>query len=636
MNSKAKIAVVGSVVVLGGLFWFLQGEAAAPPVAPSAPSDAGSQAVSKTSAEAPAERKATAPLRETIAKAVLDDSAFQHGFTYNLDVEVIDRTGLPVANAKVLLAPNGCRLCEVPQRTDDNGKLHVEWRGRADSMPMVLATTSDEQDGSMRQFVATAGSAMRMVLGGRRGGGPGLVFRVADGGGGSGGIAFSGITIDPSSAKQLGQQLTAQLTQFVLQQTAFGDNPEFRAGLHPFASFGDVQLRVPPQQADSGGTVQLDGSSFNVTLGDLSVEGGQAASGRPAATAQAARITGVVYGEDGKPAPRVPICWGTEVDRPKKRAETNAQGQFAFENVPEGVIELRAGGALAGLQHATVTTTKGQTAQVTINLKREISVHGKVTTLDGSTLAGCRIEWVGSQNPWTDSATSQQDGVFWLTNLPGGPGRLLLWSSEDAAKLPVAWLDVLPGPDEVVLKFDPESQNGRIVLEPILPEGIDRGSVEVRIFQEDTGRGATLTKLEKSNQFAIQQLPQGWYRLELGGLGLGWIDAGRHFVDGKSTADLGRLALLNPGKAMLQFAPELVRPAAEGQPGSIVELYRRRPDADVRLEQLDLRMLADPIVLAPGDYVAMWKLTTGEQGFVPFAVAAGAEVKVPCALGKGK
>jgi len=139
-----------------------------------------------------------------------------------------------------------------------------------------------------------------------------------------------------------------------------------------------------------------------------------------------------------------------------------------------------------------VSVAKGQTAQVTINLKREISVNGKVTTLDGSALTGCRIEWVGSQNPWTDSATSQQDGSFWLTNLPGGPGRLLLWSSEDAAKLPVAWLDVLPGPDAVALKFDPETPNGRIVLEPILPDGIDRGSVEVRIFQEE---GASMDRV---------------------------------------------------------------------------------------------------------------------------------------------
>ena len=129
---------------------------------------------------------------------------------------------------------------------------------------------------------------------------------------------------------------------------------------------------------------------------------------------------------------------------------------------------------------------------------------------------------------------------------------------------------------------------------------------------------------------------EGWYRLELGGMGLGWIDAGRHFVDGKGTVDLGRLPLLNPGKAVLQFAPELVRPAAEGQPATIVEIYRRRPDADVRLEQLDLRMLGEAIVLAPGDYFVMWKFTSGEQGLAPFTVAAGAEVKVPCALGKGK
>jgi hypothetical protein len=461
-----------------------------------------------------------------------------------------------------------------------------------------------------------------------------LVFRTSNGSSGS-----LSITLDAASSKELGQQLTTQLTQFVLQQAAFADNPEMRAGLHPFAGFGDVQLRVPVAAPEGGSQLQLDGGSFSFSIGDggaISIGGAPAQNGRPAANSAQARIAGVIYGEDGKPTARCPISWGTEVDRPKKRAETNAQGQFAFENVPEGKIELRAGGALAGLQHASVTAVQGQTAQVTINLKREIFVRGKVTTIDGSALAGCRIEWVGTQNPWTDSATSQQDGSFWLTNLPGGPGRLLLWSSEDVAKLPVAWVDVLPAPDEVVLKFDPESQNGRIVLEPVLPEGVDKGSIEARIFQEDTGRGATLTKVEKSNQFAIQQLPQGWYRLELGGIGLGWIDAGRHYVDGKATVDLGRLALLTPGKAVLQFAPELVRPAAEGQPAAIVEIYRRRPDADVRLEQLDLRMLAQPIVLAPGDYVVMWKLTSGEQGFAPFSVTAGAEVQVPCVLGKGK
>ncbi|MCY2955555.1 MAG: carboxypeptidase-like regulatory domain-containing protein [Planctomycetota bacterium] len=642
MKSSAKIAVLFVLSGVGTSIWLLQGRDATPPQAPA-------NAVENESASSVAVLEGTAHRDAADRSALLPaakvaESLLEHGFAYALDVEVIDRTGLPVVGAKVLLAPIRCRLDEVAQRTDDSGKLHVEWRGRSAAMAMVIATTASEQRDSMCQLLVQSGSPRRIVLGGRRGSGGATLHLVS----GGDSLAMGGMTfmIEGGSGNT---DLNQLLSSIVLQQSSFDDNPKMRAGLHPFASFGDVQLLAPVGKKDSGATVlSRHGLSFNLGGGEFSFGVTQptekAAGAVEGAVLQPARIAGIVYGEDGKPVARCPVCWGTDVDRPKKRTETDEAGVFKFDSVPEGKLELRAGGALAGMQHAAVSTARGVLTKVIINLKREITVRGNVIGEDNKPVPGCRIEWVGTNNLWNDSATSQQDGAFWITNLPGGEGQLLLWSEDDAVHLPVAWITVLPDSTMLTLHRDSTITSGQIVLEPLLPDGCDKAAIEARIFQEETGRGSAMAKIENSNQFSIQHLAVGWYHVELGGPGLGWVDAGRHYVDGKNKVDLGRLQLLSPGTARLQLPAAALEPhvgtslkvtagagtAIEGQPSASVEIYVRRADTDVRVEELAIAALGQPLVLAPGDYFVMWKLESGETSSVPFKVTAGSETLVTC------
>ncbi len=614
-----------AVLLLGVLVWSLQGSDAAPPGSVAANGEASSAAAIATTADVD---KPDTPDRVVVRDTSPDDSALDHPFAYDLDVRVVDRLGLPVAGAKVLLAPFGCRLGEVPERTDDAGRVHIAWRGRLASMPMVLAIGQDETRDAMRQLVVQSGSATRVVLGGRRE--RGTTFRLLRDyeakGGAVRGLAFA---LDSTSTGK--EDLTLAITGLVVQQGSFADNPAMRTGLHPFASFADVQLRtVQEPSGDRGvrllGEIAFDSNSFTF-VASTPVPTPAVAEQKPLP----ARIAGVVYGEDGKTAAKCPVSWGTEVDRPQQRMETNEQGAFVFDDVPEGKLELRAGGNLAGLQHMTVSTMRGQTTKVDVNLRREVTVRGKALASDGKPLAGHRVEWVGTRTLWFDAAAVGKDGTFVLPNLPGGEGRLLLWRGEDSARLPVAWADVLPDNGEVVLRLDPATTNGQLVLEPLLPEGIDQAAVEVRIFQEDTGRGTTMSKVEHGNQFAMKGLALGWYRLELGGPGLGWVDGGRHYVDGKGTVDVGRVAMASTGTVRLQFPAAALATSGDGKLGPIVEIYRHRTDADVRIEELSTAARNEALQLAPGDYFVMWQLVSGDRGFVPFTVQAGRELTVPCA-----
>ena len=253
----------------------------------------------------------------------------------------------------------------------ENGKLHIEWKGRSDSMPMVLATTSDEQDGSMRQFVATAGSAMRMLLGGRRGGGGGMVFRVSNGNNGNGG--GMAIVLDGANGgQQFATQLSKQLTQFVLQQTAFGDNPEMRAGLHPYVGFGDVQLRIPPQESEAGRPVELNGGTFSFSLGDGgqisfgSGASGDATNGRNGG-ASAAAATSTAAGAGGPSVLR-----GGQQRSAGLRGLTAWQPLAGTEQEARQLAPLLGGGAVISGPAATASVVLGQRAPRILH----IATHG--------------------------------------------------------------------------------------------------------------------------------------------------------------------------------------------------------------------------------------------------------------------
>lgn len=631
MTPAAKLTVAAALAALCvGAFVWTRREPSAPPAPPPASASLPTApAAPATGADA---RAAGDAERTALAAASPEDPALLLPYAFELEVRVQDVLGLPVDGAKVLLAPFGCRLDELPERTDAAGIARAAWRGRSPSMSMVVATRAEQGRDAMRQIDVAAGVPACVVFGGSANRAA-RVRLVRGGGGGDGDGTLTFVVHGQASSNGTGGLVLA-VDGLVLQQGAFADNPRFGEGLHPAAGFADVQWRAEaaPQevafdsQGPLAGNIAIDVRSLAIQVGDR-VAVGTAAAPPPT------RIEGIVFGEDGVPCAKCPVAWGTEVDRPRDRTETDDNGAFHFDDVPEGPLELRAGGGAAGLQRVTVTAMRGQTVTTAIGLQRQITVRGRVVDPDGKPLAGMRVEWVGGGMPWFDGCEVAADGSFVLPNLPGGSGRLLLFRTQKGPGVPVLASDeVLPDSGEVALRLDPAACEGTLQLEPTLPDGVDRGAVEARIFQEATGRGTTLKKAKDSNRFVLGGLPAGWYRIELGGPGLGWIDAGRHYVDGKSVADLGRVALPPLGTLRLVLPAAAAGGAAhteDGRPALAVEIYHRRADCDVRIAD-PLAAPGAPLPLMPGSYVAIWQDAHGARGVAPFAVVAGSAVEVRC------
>lgn len=606
------VLVLAAVTVLG--LWLASHEGEVAPAGPAVGPITNDVVTDGAAAEVrqPATEREQAPT----PAAPFDDTPLRHPFGYELEVLVQDRTGLPVPGARVLLAPPGCRLDEVEGRTDDSGLLRVQWLGRQASMPIVIGSPRDEVRESIRLITVASGATQRVLLCGRADGG-GPSFRLVRGEGQSFTLALDASSSEDFFAALAGGQIG--------QRGLFGDNPKFGGGLHPFAAFVDQQWAERAKATPEGERgVRLAGQTMTFELGGQGLQLGRA--DEPATRTPATKLTGTVYGEDGKPSPRCPVVWGRQVDRAAARTQTDESGRFEFDDVPEGVLELRAGGARGGIGHRSVPVTRGQTTDVHVNLRREATVRGRAIGVDDKPLAGWRIEWVGVQQPWTDACTVADDGTFLMTNLAGGVGQMLLFRGDGPSRLPVLVAgSVLPDSGEFVWQFDPAQAEGRLQFEPSLPDGVDKAAVEVRVFQEDTMRGTTMRKAEQGNQFSARGLMAGWYRVEVGGIGVGWTDIGRHFVDGRAVTDLGRVTLSVPGS--LRLAAGTAVKAADEQGGQLVEIWRRREDVDVRLD--DVQFLAGVAMPVPtGDYFAIWRGETAPRACVPFTVVAGREVVV--------
>jgi hypothetical protein len=322
-------------------------------------------------------------------------------------------------------------------------------------------------------------------------------------------------------------------------------------------------------------------------------------------------ITGTVYGEDGKPVGGLRVIWSQEPDRPLGRTFTDKDGRFVFEKVTPGTVEVRAGGGSTGLGRVTRQVFAGKAENVDVTLQVGATVRGRAAGADGAALEGWRVEYVAHDEPWTDGATVGKDGTFEFANLPPGSGRLLLWN-KDAPALPVA-LEPTVLPDAGEVRFDLRARGeakASVRLRALLPDGVDQAAAEVRIWQVATGRGAAVPKV-KDGAFELGGLCAGFYRLEVGGEAVGWLDLGQHWIDGLGAVDLGSVRLPKPGILHL-------RNRAAGCP---VEVWLRRDDLDVRAEfEIGER---NDLTLPAGRWVVLWGGPSARRAR-EFTIAAGA------------
>jgi len=551
-----------------------------------------------------------------------------HPFGFELRCSVRDRDGLPVEGAQLFLAPAGCALNTWGETTSAAGSVVLRWHGKQQAMSMVIGVRRDGLAQGLQQIEVQAGAARELALLGEtnRDDRAREVMRRKE----------AQITLADKFAKQSDSSTCprhsappsqecrschAGPTQF---RGLFDERLKVRAGLHPQATFADLLLPAAAKGETNSVAAQFAErlqvkvlAEYETRVATRLVLGTKLdAKVKPAAT-NAGSIAGFVFDASGKPVPDTTVVWGTAVDLPSARTRTGKDGAFTFQDVPIGSIELRAGGGDQGLQHVRVSV--GGPVRQDLVLAEGAMIRGRALGADGAPLAGWRVEYAAASEPWLDACLVHQDGSFVLANLPGGPGRLLLWP-RDAGALPVAIEpSVLPDSGEVVFDLQQRGEpKGALRVEPTVADEAGAVAAEARVWQRDSSRGAAMEH-DQHGAFVLEHLAAGFYRVEVGAETSGWVDLGETWVDGKGLCDLGRVALPRPGRV------HVARAAAE--PAITLEFYLRRPDGDLRAEDVSASQASD-LLLPPGAWLCLWRVEGGELHAQPFTVRPGAAVEL--------
>ena len=630
--------VVATAALAAVALWFVSGSGDEPlPIASAEAANSAREVESATSAAK--DTDAASDARDVVAANATDaiDLELPHAFT--LRVRAIDEFGLPQGGRRVRIAPIGCTQNVMEQRTDDSGHAVVEWKGRQSPMRMGLALGR----GPVREIVVDSGAPRSFV---------GLVPRD------SGSIAFT-IQMNDNGwpAFDLGNDVREQKLQLVAS-TDREDSIEERSGLHPHARFRDRVLDgapIPPspQALDA---LPLIGRVFTSVVGKQTDPTPQ--------EARRAVVTGVVFGEDGKPAAQQLVVLFGEGDAPLATTRTDANGTYRFDAIRPGPARVRAGGQRAGLAEQTLVVGEVGATTANCNLQRGQRLEGKATAANGKPLQSWIVEYESLDGRWVDRALVRDDGAFTLPNLPGGAARLLL--RENANAVPTAIVasvfpdsgavtfalsgdaepkgaislrlpERAPRVDEVAAKQDVQGtpagaadraleilvggapNEGATIrldgsafrLSTAATNGAD-GSHAASVFawQVESGFGFLVPRAADGS-FACAGLRAGWYRLEARDVGIGAIDLGQHFVDGKTTVDLGVVRLPEPGRLRLE----------DRKPGTTVELYHRRAWGDaLAAEELGERNEVD---VPAGTWLVMWRTGDGRVARREVVVESG-------------
>lgn len=511
-------------------------------------------------------------------------SWLDHPFTFEIDVLVVDHRGLPMRGEELRLAPAGCPLNEAAGSTDANGRLRVSWPSRLEAGEIVIADHGD----ALRRVPVRHGTPTSLTL-------------VRDDGG--------------RLTRLLGR--SKRRVSFTVHSVAGGSFVvtnsssmlSMEPGLHPHARFA-TSTSTKRSQPTAG--LWLDygkATDGGIALSLSALSGATEKVEDPAE----ARIAGTVFGEDGRPAAKVHVALLDADGHAVFHALTDEHGQFAFEELRAGPFGVRAGGGERGLATVPAITTAG-TTPVTLNLARGVTVSGRAESGSGRPLEKLRVTWHAADRSWADFTETAADGSFTLANLPGVPGTVMLWRKDRPFPVAIAQ-DVLANTGDLLLRDT--GATGSIRIDPVLHEGVG-GQPEVRVFSEDTGVGATIPIAEDDEPRRLRHVPAGWYRVEARHPATGTIDAGRHWVDGENECDLGQVLLPRPA---------IVRLDASAASARDRELYRVRPDLDVRVEVREPAE-GEPWLVEAGDYALFWKDAAGRVRFERFRAIAGEEVVV--------
>jgi len=597
LGTSAKTLIAAGLLCAGGLFAFTLGQD--PPPLPTELARHG-EAPAATPATNAAGDKTEPTEREAAANATdASLSWLDHPYLLELDTLVVDETGVPVEGHKLRLAPPGCTLNDAKAATGPDGRVTLSWRSRVPTGEVALA----DERGTLRRVALEHGRKTAIAL---------AVTQQKKRG-------YGEVTLKVASRQTASRQPTARVgleelaVRTVTMDAARGATPQ--GALHPYALFGDnAAAGVVKEKPESLELAFATGALLDSVKLQMGERPGESA---PATTM--ARVAGTVFGEDGKPVAGAPVALFGSSPQPLQRTKTDDAGQFAFEKLLPGEFKVRAGGTAVGLASLPVVTTTG-TTPATLNLRRESCIRGHACDASGKPLVRAFVVWRATDGSWCDSTETTADGSFVLANLPATGGTVLLWEPSGKFPLPVGVATkVLSDTADMLLKFD--GAVCALQFELGVPDGTSADEVSGRVWSLDTGIGTRLQRPKAGKPWRLENLPAGWYQVEVFAPGSGWLDLGKHWLDGKGDCNLGRANLPAAATAKLALEPDAVAQGDHQQ----IELYELRSDVDVHLEGVALKPDSE-LRLPAGKYALAWRGQDGKVEFRRFEVRSGQSV----------
>ncbi len=580
MTTLGKSVWLGTVAAAAVLAWWMLETGGDGPLPP-----ANAIATAAAPAVAVAHARPDAVVRDAVPGAA---GAAQRGeaaaFAFELRARVVDAEGVPVGGVHLALAPLACALALSAAPTDADGRIVVTWRARVPALTMAVGTACQGVHTALQHVAVTAGAPveLRFVAGAA----PLPV----------------GLRLDEHGRQVLDlpdcmrQNRDCRSCHDGLPSARlFEVRGSMRAGLHRDAVFGDRLAVAPPSPrlhaVDVQHAIDLQYGTRTNGIHAPTSSGGTSVLHR---TQRA--ISGRVCGVDGRPIAGVLV----ECRRPNGgafRTRTRADGTWWFRApLPgEGPLTVRAGGGPEGLATRDLGVLDDRSIVLDLVLDRGSTLRGRAIGVDGEPLNGARVEYLALPGHDGDLAAVGVDGTFAFANLPPGPGRLLLWGAR-GEKLPVAEeASVLPDGGEVVfdLRARPPA-NGALRVDVRLHDGEPATDVEVRVWQQQTRRGAFLERLA-DGAFHTHGLAPGFYRVEIGALASGWRELGAYWIDGVVPTDLGTVSLAAPALLRVDSAVDL-----DG-----FELCALRADVAVRADAI--APWTREVGLPAGRWLALWR-----------------------------
>ncbi len=517
-------------------------------------------------------------------------------FLFRLRCFVADPEGLPVAGVQIAFAPPQCSLALWSQATDEHGLVTLHWHGRVREMMMAVGVAAGSRS-SLQQVRLTAGQEgnLGFVVGTAP---PPFQVRVNERG--EQVVDVPECSKAPVDCRQCHAPTNGP--------DVFEVRGSFAAGLQPFAQFGERCLLPEAPPTGAGTSLQID--EFATTSLFLAHSEYRP---KPAGHVIGATLEGTVFGADGQPVQGVRVSVQRVPDRGFTHlVRTVLDGRFEVRDLGVGTYEVRAGGGAEGFVTRMVEVTANSPMRQDLMLATGRTLRGSAADAKGSPLAGARVEYQAADGTVSDFAEVGPAGQFAFANLPAGFGRLLLWGVR-GEKLPIAEeTNVLP--ESGLVRFDLAKRGaplGSVQLVVHHADGAVAEDLEARLWQVQTGRGAAFEK-RADGRWHVSGLASGFYRVEVGTPGSGFLELGQHWIDGLGVADLGTITLPAPGHLRLEAEGEL----------EALELCRIRDDLDVRAD--GVQPASRSFQLPVGRWRATWR-RAGVVASCEFALMQGGE-----------